>query len=148
MPSAIQPTANRLKGNVALQCGVSILDIEDVWPCSPLQAALMAMDLKAPEAYNYQYSFAIVEAINLKRLEHARGQLKNAKSILRNRIAYYHPTFSFLQETVIRHKFETDQNDFDAPMYFEPGPLQSRLRVVCFQPEVNLQPQDPPLHRQ
>ncbi|KAL8766224.1 MAG: hypothetical protein Q9209_006938 [Squamulea sp. 1 TL-2023] len=118
-PYSLLPTetnVDRVKDTVAMQCGVSIQAIEDVWPCSPLQEALMAVTLKASEASICQYSYAVAEAIDCKRLKHAWGQLKNAESILRNRIVWHHPTSSFLQVTVIQYKFETDQNDFDAPM--------------------------------
>lgn len=116
--SLLPPETNvdRVKDTVAMQCGVSSQAIEDVWPCSPLQAALMAVTLKAPEAYICQYSYAVAEAIDCKRLKLAWGQLKKAESILRNRIVWHHPSSSFLQVTVIHPKFETDQNDFDAPM--------------------------------
>ncbi|KAI4088897.1 MAG: hypothetical protein LQ339_008634 [Xanthoria mediterranea] len=116
--SLLPPETNvdRVKDTVAMQCGVSSQAIEDVWPCTPLQAALMAVTLKAPEAYICQYSYAVADAIDCKRLRHAWGQLKNAESILRNRIVWHHPTSSFVQVTVIHHQFETDQNDFDAPM--------------------------------
>ncbi|KAL9034680.1 MAG: hypothetical protein Q9180_005270 [Flavoplaca navasiana] len=105
-----------LKDNVAIQRGVSTQAIEDVWPCSPLQAAFMAVTVKAPEAYICQYSFAIAEAIDCKRLKHAWGQLKSEESILRSRIIWHDPTSSFLQVTVIHHEFEVDRNDFDASM--------------------------------
>ena len=116
--SLLPPETNvdRVKDTVANQCGVSSQAIEDVWPCLPLQAALMAVTLKAPEAYICQYSYAVAEAIDCKRLRLAWGQLKKAESILRNRIVWHHPSSSFLQVTVIHPKFETDQNDFDTPM--------------------------------
>src|SRR5690606_18768309 len=39
------------KGVAAQLCGISIDDIEDIYPCSPLQEALMALSAKVREAY-------------------------------------------------------------------------------------------------
>ena len=107
---------DRVKTDAANQCGVSSQGIEDVWPCSPLQAALMAVTLKDPEAYICQFSYAIAEAIDVNRLKHAWSQLRKAESTLRNRIVWYQPTCCFLQVTVPHNKLETDWIDFEAPM--------------------------------
>ncbi|KAL8871747.1 MAG: hypothetical protein Q9174_002487, partial [Haloplaca sp. 1 TL-2023] len=107
---------DQVKDDVATQCGVSSQAIEDVWPCSPLQAALMAVTLKDPEAYICRFSYVVAETIDVDRLKHAWCQLKKAESVLRNRIIWYQPTCSFLQAILIHRKLETDQKAFEAPM--------------------------------
>ena len=104
-PYNLLPTeinVDRLKDNVATQCGVSIHDIEDIWPCSPLQAALMAVNLKAPEAYICQFQLCRRQSDRSQATEACVGPTEERRVDIEelNRLVpshvRYHPTSNFL----------------------------------------------------
>ncbi|UZP34631.1 hypothetical protein NXS19_002447 [Fusarium pseudograminearum] len=77
---------SRLLADVAVQCGVSIDKIEDVYPCSPLQAGLMTITAQRPEAYVVQRVFKLQGGISTQTLKAAWTQLITDLPILRTRI--------------------------------------------------------------
>lgn len=77
---------SRLLADVAVQCGVSADQIEDVYPCSPLQAGLMTITAQRPEAYVVQRIFKLQGGISTSIMRAAWAQLTKALPILRTRI--------------------------------------------------------------
>ncbi|KAE8153733.1 hypothetical protein BDV25DRAFT_149061 [Aspergillus avenaceus] len=77
---------NRMLLDVAAQCSVSIDEIEDVYPCSPLQAGLMAITAQRPEAYVIQRVFRLQANLSIDRLKAAWTTLVESLPILRTRI--------------------------------------------------------------
>ncbi|KAF2257485.1 amino acid adenylation, partial [Lojkania enalia] len=76
----------RLLADVAAQCSVSTDQIEDVYPCSPLQAGLMAITAQRPEAYVVQRVFRLQAGLSTQHLKAAWTRLVKALPILRTRI--------------------------------------------------------------
>ncbi|KAF2257475.1 CoA-dependent acyltransferase, partial [Lojkania enalia] len=76
----------RLLRDVAAQCGVSADKIEDVYPCSPLQAGLMAITAQRPEAYVVQRVFRLQADLSTQQLKAAWTRLAEVLPILRTRI--------------------------------------------------------------
>ena len=89
--------------DAAADCGVQVQDIEDVYPCTPLQAALMVSSIKSPGAYICKFNYTVLRTTDINRLGRAWDTLKATESVLRNRIVWSSPTRSFLQAT-IAHK--------------------------------------------
>ncbi|KAJ5233176.1 Nonribosomal peptide synthetases (NRPS) [Penicillium chermesinum] len=79
-------TRNRLLLDVAAQCNISIDKIEDIYPCSPLQAGLMAITAQRPEAYVIQRIFRLQSNLSVERLKAAWTMLVESLPILRTRI--------------------------------------------------------------
>lgn len=67
-------------------CGVSTDDIEDVYPCTPLQEALMALSAKVQDAYVAQRVVKLDDADMAARLERAFDTATRDSAILRTRI--------------------------------------------------------------
>ena len=86
--------------DTALDCGVRVEDVEDVYPCTPIQAGLMILTLKSPAAYICYFSYDILRSTDIERLRSAWEYLKATEPILRNRIVWNSSTNSFLQATV------------------------------------------------
>ncbi|KAJ9482915.1 hypothetical protein VN97_g10506, partial [Penicillium thymicola] len=76
----------RLLADAAAQCNVSIDQIEDIYPCSPLQAGLMAITAQRPEAYVIQRIFRLQTNLSTKQLKAAWIRLVECLPILRTRI--------------------------------------------------------------
>ncbi|KAF2257486.1 acetyl-CoA synthetase-like protein, partial [Lojkania enalia] len=76
----------RQLADVAAQCCVSADQIEDVYPCSPLQAGLMAITAQRPEAYVVQRVFRLQAGLSTQQLKAAWTQLAEILPILRTRI--------------------------------------------------------------
>ncbi|KAF2158639.1 hypothetical protein M409DRAFT_61478 [Zasmidium cellare ATCC 36951] len=71
---------------VADLCGVPLPDIEDIFPCTPLQAGLIALSARGSVDYVVRQSFELKPEVCLNRLENALGELIQAEPILRTRI--------------------------------------------------------------
>ncbi len=76
----------RLLADVAAQCGITTSQIEDVYPCSPLQAGLMAITTQHPQAYILQRVFSLEANLSTQKLKAAWARLVQALPILRTRI--------------------------------------------------------------
>lgn len=71
---------------LAKECNVTVEDIEDVYPCTPLQEGLMAITSRQPQAYIARWVFQLDQAIDIKKLENSWKRLWDLASILRTRL--------------------------------------------------------------
>ncbi|TVY84983.1 Nonribosomal peptide synthetase [Lachnellula suecica] len=71
---------------VISQCQVEKEQIEDVYPCTPLQEGLMALAIKMPGMYIARFSYMIPENIDLERFKRAWSAVCTANPILRTRM--------------------------------------------------------------
>lgn len=85
-PFALAPTEEDLIENAAVTCEVSKDDIEDIYPCTPLQAGLMELATQQQGAYTAQRVFKVAAGIDLERFKRAWTQLVALHPILRTRI--------------------------------------------------------------
>lgn len=86
--------------DTAVDCGVRVEDVEDVYPCTPIQAGLMISTLKSPAAYICHFSYDILPSTDIERLKSAWNYLRATESILRNRIVWNPSAYCFLQATI------------------------------------------------
>ena len=86
--------------DTAVDCGVGVEDVEDVYPCTPVQAGLMVSTLKSPAAYICHFSYELLRSTDIERLRSAWEYLKATERILRNRIVWNTSTHSFFQATI------------------------------------------------
>jgi hypothetical protein len=73
-------------GQLAAQCRISAADIEDVYPCTPLQEGLMAITAQQPRAYIGRWAFKMPDTIDATRFQNAWRDLVRVAPILRTRI--------------------------------------------------------------
>ena len=95
----------RVLENVAAECQVSTHDIEDVYPCTPLQSVLMISNASSSKAYICRYKYAVPEIVDVEQLRQAWESVKAAEPVLRNRIVWNDQTRSFIQATIVHKKF-------------------------------------------
>lgn len=116
------------------QCGVALEQVEDIYPCTPLQEGLMALTVKRGTSYIAQVVYQLVDDIDLDRFISAWKATIKANTILRTRIIHTESTGLF--QVVIRDEnclsSEEDLNDyceqdFRQPMYPGQGLIRSAI---------------------
>ncbi|KAJ5997606.1 hypothetical protein N7522_009266, partial [Penicillium canescens] len=83
LPSAQRETAKR---ETMSQCDVTAEQIEDIYPCTALQAGLAALTAERPGSYIAHHYFKLAPNINLDRLKTAWERVSSQISILRTRL--------------------------------------------------------------
>ncbi|KAK3360589.1 non-ribosomal peptide synthetase [Lasiosphaeria hispida] len=95
---------NELKQLVASICRFKSDCLEDIYPCTPLQAGLVAASQRQPGAYVAVNSYELPVGTDILRFEKAWQQVAESEAILRTRIIFL-PDVGFLQ-IVIRSAIE------------------------------------------
>lgn len=75
-----------LLGEIAERCGVQTRQIQDVYPCSPLQEGLVAASLQSPGAYVARNVYELPMSVDMDRLKLAWQNTVDQVDILRSRI--------------------------------------------------------------
>ena len=91
-----------LQEHVASICRVDTACVEDIYPCAPLQAGLVAVSQSQPGAYVAVNFYELPAGIDMPRFKRAWQEVVDSESILRTRIVYVE-SIGFLQ-VVIRGK--------------------------------------------
>ncbi|OGM49538.1 hypothetical protein ABOM_001685 [Aspergillus bombycis] len=85
------PTGTNLESlfeEASRQCGITCDDIEDVYPCTPLQEGMMAMTATQGGLYSCQTAFSIPLHVDISRLKAAWNRTAETNPILRTRIVH------------------------------------------------------------
>lgn len=85
-PFALISSEQNIIGDAAAVCNIPEYDIEDIYPCTPLQAGLMELATQQQGAYTAQRVFKIAASIDIDRFKNAWTQLVARHPILRTRI--------------------------------------------------------------
>ena len=80
--------------HIASQCDINTDQIEDIYPCTPLQEGLIAITFRQPTAYVYRRVFSLDDTIDVDLFKASWQILANAVPILRTRILFGHQTDS------------------------------------------------------
>ncbi|KAL4884491.1 hypothetical protein BJY04DRAFT_215457 [Aspergillus karnatakaensis] len=100
---------------IAQDCSIAVGSIQDVYPCTPLQEAMMAVTTRQPSAYINRQVFQIDESINRDRLQGAWQILAQAVPTLRTRIVLSPgKTSDFMQVVVDEDVSWTKTDSLDA----------------------------------
>ncbi|KIA75547.1 nonribosomal peptide synthase [Aspergillus ustus] len=83
--SSTESDRGNLEG-IASQCNVALNNVEDVYPCTPLQEGLMAITAQHSQAYISHWVFRLDTAVDVNRFTGAWSQLYELAPILRTRI--------------------------------------------------------------
>ncbi len=69
------------------KCQLSEADeVEDMYPCTPLQEGLMALTVKTPGAYTVAFEYELPVRVDIQRFQRAWDEVVKANPILRTRI--------------------------------------------------------------
>jgi len=79
-------SSNELLREISQECAVPVEDIEDAFPCTPLQQGFMARSSAGSKAYFAQNVLHLGEHVDLERLKAAWQSVAQAHGILRTRI--------------------------------------------------------------
>ncbi|OTA60883.1 lysergyl peptide synthetase subunit 1 [Hypoxylon sp. EC38] len=85
-PFALVQDADLLIKIASQQCGISEEDIEDIYPCTPLQTSLISATAHDKDAYVALQSFTLADDIDVTRLKMAWSIVSEHHQILRTRI--------------------------------------------------------------
>lgn len=100
---------NEIRGQAALLCGISPVDIEDIFPTTPLQAGLLALTQRNSGDYIMRQAIELKSNINLDKLKVAWEAVVAANPILRTRIVDL--TDQGLVQVVVDEKVEWAYSD-------------------------------------
>ncbi|OOF99291.1 hypothetical protein ASPCADRAFT_163413 [Aspergillus carbonarius ITEM 5010] len=89
IPSPTSPTEtiDPLREEVANLCNTSPGEIEEIYACTPLQEAMMALTVKSPTAYTMMHEYRLPAGTDPTQLQEACYQAAQANPALRTRIA-------------------------------------------------------------
>ncbi|GAA82422.1 nonribosomal peptide synthetase [Aspergillus luchuensis IFO 4308] len=110
--------------------GVARVQIEDLYPCTPLQEGLMALTLKTPGKYVATFVYDLVENVDLDRFQAAWNATCVANPILRTRLIQG-PGGSFqvvMREAPYWEKYSTQQ---DYQSRSVPVAMGLNVRLLC-----------------
>nr|BAN91482.1 putative Echinocandin B nonribosomal peptide synthase [Aspergillus spinulosporus] len=91
---------------IAQDCDVRVSSIQDVYPCTPLQEAMMAITSRQSAAYINRQVFELDDSIDVDRLQSAWRKLAQAVPTLRTRIAMSPGKASTLVQVVVDEEIE------------------------------------------
>ncbi|RDW86494.1 uncharacterized protein DSM5745_03136 [Aspergillus mulundensis] len=101
---------------IAEQCdGVATEDIEDVYPATAIQEALMAVTAQEPGAFVAQNVFRLHD-VDIVRFKKSWAQLMNSLTILRTRIVYHNVQAGTVQVVVKRYLDWQEADDLQTYM--------------------------------
>ncbi|KAJ3078828.1 hypothetical protein HK102_004218, partial [Quaeritorhiza haematococci] len=83
----------KIKGDSLSTLGLSMGDVEDIYPATPLQAGLLAIMMKNPEAYAVQHVWELEGEVDMDVLRRALLQLTQQHPILRTTFAVVDGSF-------------------------------------------------------
>lgn len=85
-PFTLAPKSDKLLHTAETLCSVPRQDIEDIYPCTPLQEALFALSMRDKGAFFSSHRFKLRADVDISRLKHAWQLVVQANPILRTRI--------------------------------------------------------------
>jgi amino acid adenylation domain-containing protein len=89
----------QLQEHVASICRIDVGFVEDIYPCTPLQAGLVAASQRQPGAYVAVNFYELPAGIDTSRFKRAWQEVVNSEAILRTRVVFVE-NIGFLQAVV------------------------------------------------
>jgi non-ribosomal peptide synthetase component F/aryl carrier-like protein len=99
---------DQMQQNVLPRVGITLADVEDIYPCSPVQCGMLLHQLKEPRSYFVRYVFGLYSAdkddhrMDTERMARAWSRVVQRHPILRTIFVGDVPGMSFAQ-IVLRH---------------------------------------------
>ncbi|KAJ0337492.1 hypothetical protein COL922a_006674 [Colletotrichum nupharicola] len=93
---------------IAEECSIIIEDIEDAFPCTPLQEGLMAMSSTTANSFLVQYVLQLGEDVDVASLKNAWNLVSKAYGILRTRLV--DTSTSGIQQVVVHEALRWNES--------------------------------------
>lgn len=100
--------------DIAIQCGLSTGDIEDIYPCTSLQQSMLAATEQRPTAYLVRQVFALSDSIDLTRFRESWNVMVQRTPVMRTHMLLGHRSGSL---QVLSKKAPTWQDHEDLDKY-------------------------------
>ncbi|PKX89086.1 nonribosomal peptide synthase [Aspergillus novofumigatus IBT 16806] len=84
--SLLNKEKDSLIPQAAQQCKISPSQVEDIYPCTPVQEAMMGSTMRNPSSFQAQFRFHLPMTLDVARFKDAWGTVLAARPILRTRI--------------------------------------------------------------
>ncbi|KAL4928076.1 uncharacterized protein BDV17DRAFT_292095 [Aspergillus undulatus] len=85
-PAKGQSKLNNVLNSIAKQCNTTPDQVQDVYPCTPLQQGLITLSVTSPGAYMAQHVYRLQPGVDQARMEQAWKAVFQRHAILRTRI--------------------------------------------------------------
>ncbi len=108
---------SKARSQVAALCGVNACQIQDIFPCTPLQEGLLAMTAKRPGDYVSHNEFLLDETVDASRFKRACQEVAASIPILRSRIIDL-PEQGLVQAIIDKEIDWTDQPGSTEPVTY------------------------------
>lgn len=113
-PFSLIPDSTDLINTAAERCSVSTSQIEDIYPCTPLQEGFIALSTKFPDRYKVTFRYQLDFQVDLERFQSAWIAIAAVNPILRTRMIqsdYHTGTFQVVLGDLPRfHLFDNEQS--------------------------------------
>ncbi|KAL3473907.1 hypothetical protein BJX99DRAFT_260890 [Aspergillus californicus] len=126
----------KLIQSVLQQCGVEESQVDDIYPCTALQAGLIALAGKRPGAYTLAYEYDLPPEIDIGRFQAAWAATVKANPILRTRIVL--ASDAKLYQVVLRDHdipWDTRRSGQPIPSPWQDWKLGQRLIRLALSPQ-------------
>lgn len=144
-PSSTAMEPQKLRELVASICRVKADSVEDIYPCTPLQAGLVAASQRQPGAYVAVNSYQLPAGTDIPRFKKAWQEVVDSESILRTRVVFVEDR-GFLQ-VVVREpiswmavSYMADLPETHSQLPPHDGGVLSRYAIVGHQTDDNNSP--------
>lgn len=131
----IEHNHDELLQEISKQCEIDKDDIEDVYPCTPLQEGLFALTMKQPGAYVLKLTLQLAQHLDADRFQDAIDIVATANPILRTRIVCANSIGGSLVQAVICK--ESYRRPIDATGQHSVGLGKPLFNVRLLQPSKN-----------
>ncbi|KAI1342742.1 hypothetical protein F5Y15DRAFT_266632 [Xylariaceae sp. FL0016] len=126
--TSLPEPAQKLIERLATVCDVKPTDIEDVYPCSPIQEAMIAVTTQRPGSFVMQKVIRLPPSIELSRISGAWASVVEANPILRTRIVQ--TASDGLLQVVMRSQYQADDHNGPVPRVEELQSLHNGVSLA------------------
>ncbi|KAL3473809.1 acetyl-CoA synthetase-like protein [Aspergillus californicus] len=83
---SLLPATEDPRNLAVAQCGLTLAEVEDIYPCTALQEGLIALSQRSPGVYTSKFVYDLPDAVDIRRFKTAWANTIEANVILRTRI--------------------------------------------------------------
>lgn len=128
LPSPPETQSDLLR-DAADQCGVAVDAIEDIYPCTAMQEALLALSMKQHGDYIAKMAIEVLPGAVLSRVKSSWQAVSDANPILRTRFIQDRKGDGASLQVVLRETLSWSSDD--SPLTIAYGQPLAKLRYLC-----------------